>query len=333
MDRIVINSVLHEFVPTGMLTNPHLQSLANSSAIRKLVIQYRSRHFRQRGEKWILDGGDGVRLLGFYNGQAQKESSGLVILLHGWEGSSDSNYILSTGQRLHAAGYDVFRLNFRDHGESHELNREIFHSCRLSEVVNAVLDIHARLKPNRLFLAGFSLGGNFALRTGLQAPAAGIPLDRIVAVCPVIVPVHVLDALESGPAIYHRYFVKKWQTSLRIKQKYFPDQYEFSEWFRIRGLREQTKFLVERYTDYECVEDYFDGYALYGDRLSNMEIDTTIVTARDDPIIPHTDFESLVTPPSLEIMTTENGGHCSFMKDWMLNSWIDEFIEAELDNT
>ena len=331
MHPVVTEQQLPEFAPGGLLANRHVQSLANSSAPRKLLIHHRAREFRHGGEQWILDGGGGVRLLGFYNRHKERHTRGLVILFHGWEGSSDSNYILSTGNQLFNAGYDVFRLNFRDHGPSHHLNREIFHSNRLDEVVNAVADICGKIETRPVYLAGFSLGGNFALRTGLRAPALGIPLARIIAVCPVIVPVHVLDSLESGPAIYHRYFVKKWQTSLRIKQKYFPGQYEFSEWFRISGLKDQTQFLVERYTDYESVQAYFDGYSLHGDRLVNLEVPTTIIASRDDPVIPYSDFEGLVQPPSIKLVTTQNGGHCSFMKDWRFNSWIDQFMEAEVE--
>ena len=60
------------------------------------------------------------------------------MLLHGWEGSADSTYLLSLAQSLFAAGFEVVRLNLRDHGATHHLNRELFHSCRLPEVVGAV---------------------------------------------------------------------------------------------------------------------------------------------------------------------------------------------------
>ena len=320
------------FRPRGLLANRHLQSLANSSAPRKLIVHHRTRNFRKSGEQWVLDGGDGVRLLGFYNPQKKRLARGLVILFHGWEGSSDSNYILTTGKKLFDSGYDVFRLNFRDHGPSHHLNREIFHSCRLDEVVNAVADICGKIESGPVFLAGFSLGGNFALRIGLRAPEANLPLTKIVAVCPVITPSHVLDALESGPAIYHRYFVKKWRNSLKIKSLCFPGQYDFAEWFEVDGLRNQTKFLVERYTDYGSVENYLDGYAVYGDRLASMSIPTTILATEDDPVIPHRDFAGLSLSSAVRLVELQNGGHCSFIKDWKLNSWVDEFIQAELDN-
>ncbi len=166
------------FAPEGLLANRHVQTLLNSSGPRRMMTRHRTRQFSADGEQWILDGGDGVRLLGFYNPQTTSSPRGLVILLHGWEGSSESSYILATGKRLHVSGYAVFRLNLRDHGPSHHLNREIFHSCRLAEVVNAVADICNRINVGPAFMAGFSLGGNFVLRTGLKARDAGLALKK-----------------------------------------------------------------------------------------------------------------------------------------------------------
>ncbi|KLD70829.1 alpha/beta hydrolase, partial [Xanthomonas hyacinthi DSM 19077] len=65
----------------------------------------------------LVDVGQGDRLSGRYTAQATgRESRGLAILFHGWEGSVDSTYVLQTGSRLLEDGWDVFRLNFRDHG-------------------------------------------------------------------------------------------------------------------------------------------------------------------------------------------------------------------------
>ena len=63
------------------------------------------------------------------------------MLLHGWEGSAESSCVLSLGSLLYSAGYDVLRLNLRDHGGTQRLNREIFHSCRLPEVVGGAFTL------------------------------------------------------------------------------------------------------------------------------------------------------------------------------------------------
>ena len=128
----------------------------------------------------VLDCGDGVRLLAHHATQAAARAASrpraLAVLLHGWEGSASSLYVLSLGQYLLDRGFDVVRLNLRDHGDSHHLNPEIFHSCRIAEVVGAVQRLQALHPGQALHLAGFSLGGNFCLRVAARAAAAGLDL-------------------------------------------------------------------------------------------------------------------------------------------------------------
>ncbi|HSO20071.1 MAG TPA: alpha/beta fold hydrolase, partial [Desulfosarcina sp.] len=162
----------------------------------------------------VLTTAEGVRLLGYESRHVPPSSRGLAILLHGWEGSSSSTYIRTTGRFLFREGYDVFRLNFRDHGPSHHLNRGLFYAVLLDEVVDAVRQIAAKEHGGPVFLAGFSLGGNFALRIARQCTAAPIPgLRHIVAISPVLDPEKATDRIDGSRWIL-RYFLKKWRRSL-----------------------------------------------------------------------------------------------------------------------
>ncbi|MGH8722981.1 MAG: YheT family hydrolase, partial [Burkholderiales bacterium] len=282
----------------------------------------------------VLDCGEGVRLLGLHAAPAPGAESSprrLAVLLHGWEGSADSLYLISVAGLLHARGFDVLRLNLRDHGGTHALNRELFHSCRLPEVVGAVA-CAARLFPtHRLMLAGFSLGANFCLRVGAKARAAGIRIARIVAVCPVLDPAVTLEALGRGPAIYHHYFMYKWRRTLRLKQAAWPDDYDFGDVIADASLRSMTERMVLKYTDYPDLASYLRGYAITDGVLETLEAPAHIITTGDDPMIHARDLDRLARPPSLEITLTLNGGHCGFMDALGGPSWIDRRIVAELE--
>ena len=162
------------FEPPLWLHNPHLQSILPSMPPRRALVLRRARRLLAASRDVLVDCGDGVRLLGHH--AAQPGSRGVVLLLHGWEGSAESLYVLSAAAYLYDRGFDVFRLNLRDHGATHHLNPELFHSCRIAEVVGAVLAVQQLLPTQTLSLAGYSLGGNFALRVAVRAPAAGIRL-------------------------------------------------------------------------------------------------------------------------------------------------------------
>lgn len=320
------------FRPPPGLRSGHMQSLLNSSRLRKRLVTGRAAALIDAQEAWILDGGDGIRLQGLLSAQ-ERDSRGLAVLLHGWEGSANSNYMLGAGARLFAAGFDVFRLNFRDHGGTQHLNEGIFHSCRLDEVVHALGDLQYRLRAERWFLAGYSLGGNFSLRVALQAPAAGLRTAQVVAVCPVISPANAMLSMERGLGVYQRYFERKWSRSLRIKQQCFAELYGAEEFLRIRGLRERTDYLATRHAGFASAEAYFEGYSIAGQKLEALRVPATLLTAADDPVVPIADFDGLPDNPALEVIISRYGGHCGFLKNWRLESLaedliVDRFVEA-----
>ena len=316
-----------DFQPPWLLRNPHVQSVLASSRIRRWLSLRRGGDIETRAVEHIVDCGDGVRLQGFHTTQrALPEARGLVVLLHGWEGSARSNYVLSSGARLLREGFDVFRLNFRDHGETHHLNREIFHSCRIDEVVAAVGAIAEHFPARALAIAGFSLGGNFALRVALRAPATAIPLAYVLAVCPVVSPASGLFGLENGPRFYQSYFLRKWTRSLRAKQALFPDLELFTAAELDADLRGLTRALVLRHTEFGSLENYLNGYSIAGDALSSLRVPATILTAIDDPVIPIADFLTLKLPPNVELDIAPHGGHCGFIRDFSLRSFTEDYI-------
>ncbi len=319
-----------EFQPRGLLRNPHVQSILASSPVRRWKFRARHRVLEARSRELILDCGDGVRLQGFHAAQdTLPEARGLVVLLHGWEGSAQSSYMLNVGARLLVEGYDVFRLNLRDHGDTHHLNEAVFHSCRIDEVVGAVANVAQRFPTRPLAIAGFSLGGNFALRVALRAPARGIDLSKVIAVCPAVRPINILVELERR-RLYHDYFMRKWRESLRRKQQLFPDRYPLGADIYKLDMRGLTQELILRETDFGTLEAYFDGYAIHEGRLADLSVPGAILMAKDDPIIPVDDFATLQLPPHVRLDLTDHGGHCGFIRDWSLHSWAEDYLVAQL---
>lgn len=316
-----------DFRPPAGLRHAHVQTMLSSGPLRRPLALRRSRILRSRATPLILDAGEGVRLGAFYSAQSRGiKARGLLVLVHGWEGHADSNYVLEAGARALAEGWDVVRVNLRDHGGTHALNRDFFHSCRIREAVGVLATIAARWPTRPLALAGFSLGGNFALRMALRAPAAGIDLTAVLAVCPVIDPTHSMLAIEASSRFYHRYFMHKWSRSLRAKERAFPGSLNLAAKEYSLGLRDLTRLLVQRHSDFGTLEAYLDGYSVAGDRLAGLEVPARLLTSRDDPIIPVADFEPLRAIQALQLEVTEYGGHCGFISDYKLHSWCPDYL-------
>jgi len=312
------------------LRNPHLQSALSSLPMRRVGGLRALDRTGATTEEHIVDAGEGVRLLGLHSSIPGRAPRGLVLLLHGWEGSIDSAYMRHTAAHLLGEGFDVFRLNFRDHGDTHHLNVGLFHSCRLAEVVHAAKWVAEKFPAPAFLAAGYSLGGNFALRLALAAPAAGIPLRHAVAVCPAVDPSAVMRALESGPALYHWYFMKKWRSSLRKKRALFPEHHDFDDSILAQDMRGLTRWLVQRHTDMGGVEDYFDGYAVAGGRLADLKIPVSVLAAADDPIIPVDTLHALQLPAHSTLEIAEHGGHCGFIEGASLRGFAERWVGARL---
>lgn len=316
--------------PPWWLRSPHVQSLLGSSPMRVRRGARMLAALGTRAEAVVLDAGEGVRLQGVFNPPPAGEPRGLALLLHGWEGSSESSYMRLTAARLLAAGFATFRLNFRDHGGTHHLNPGLFHSNRIDEVVRAAVAVAERYPIRPLVAAGYSLGGNFALRIALRAPAAGIALGYALAVCPIIDPAVGLYGLETGPWFYQRYFLHKWRRSLLRKQHCFPDEHYFEPRDLAGDLRGLTRALVLRHTDFGSLDNYLDGYSIAGDRLAGLAVPATILTAADDPVIPVRNFRTLRLPPTVELDITAHGGHCGFISDWRLHTFAAGYIAQRM---
>ena len=318
------------FAPPRWLRSPHAQSVLSSSPLRAIRARRRLQAIGAQHEPVVLDVGNGVRLQGVHSATPGVEPRGLVVLLHGWEGSVDSNYMRLTAARLLDAGFAVFRLNFRDHGESHHLNEGIFHSNRIDEIVDAVRAIAARWPIRPLFAAGYSLGGNFALRLALRARSHGLPLQRVAAVCPLLDPARTMDAMETGLPLYMRYFERKWRRSLARKRALFPQAHGFADDVLRLRMRALTEWMVLRHTDFATLGDYFEGYSIAGERLRELPIPADILMAADDPVIPVRDFERVADFPNVQVELAAHGGHCGFIEDAWLDGYAERWVAARL---
>jgi uncharacterized protein len=321
------------FQPPRWLRGRHFQTILPSLLWRGARVRRRALPMLASAEELLLDCGDGVKLQAFHSSPAKRgrePGKRLAVLLHGWEGSAESTYVMSLGQSLFTAGFEVVRLNLRDHGATHHLNRDLFHSCRLPEVVGAVRALAQKFANLPIVLAGFSLGGNFMLRVAADPEAKHLPIERVIAVCPVLDPAVTMTTLETGFPLYHGYFVRKWTRSLAKKQMAWPEHYDFEDILRVGNLREMTRLLVASHTEYPTVDDYLAGYAITGDRLTTLAAPAQVFVALDDPIIEVQDLPRLARTPRLRISTLAHGGHCGFLDSLGDQSWMDRHIVESL---
>lgn len=319
--------VTEDFRPPLWLRNAHVQSILATTFVRRGRIERQAAPLVGAQRELLLECGAGVRLQCFISSPPHSNGKPILVL-HGWEGSVESIYVLSLAQLLFERGFEVVRLNLRDHGETHHLNRELFHSCRLPEVIGAVQALQAHFPGRPLTGVGFSLGGNFLLRVAAAARESSVDLASVIAISPVLEPAETLVALETAMPGYQGYFVRKWRRSLRKKQAAWPDSYDFAD---VSGdLREMTAQLVRRHSEFATLEDYLSGYSITGERLASLAVPAHILTSLDDPMIPVGGLARLARPAALRVTVTRYGGHCGFIESLAGLTWAERFVLAQL---
>ncbi|NLA40404.1 MAG: alpha/beta fold hydrolase [Smithella sp.] len=315
------------FQPRSFLRNRHLQSVLASS---RLIIPPHGPLIRHSGE-FIIETPGGSKLLSYLS--PHPHSRGMMILLHGWEGSSSSAYILAAGSYFFDRNFSVCRLNLRDHGESHHLNKGLFHGALIEETFDAVNAIARQAGNLPVYLLGFSLGANFALRVALRHSLAPVRnLQKVFAVSPPLDPLKTTQTIDNGLSMYRRYFLQKWKRSLRKKHRFFPDQYDFAGMLRASSCMELTEKMMAYFPEFSSYRAYFQLYTLTDKSFRNLNLPVKIFIADDDPVIALDDFRKLRDQRFLTVSRQPFGGHCGFVDLFPQRRWYNEQIFAELNN-
>ena len=304
------------FQPSVGLSNPHIQTIISSVA-RKPLQRMREQSFLDRATSEVLEI-DGVRLRVRLNMSTRRP---LVVLIAGWLGHDRSTYIVAAAKALYQAGYNVARLNLRDHGDTAALNEGMFNSSRIDEVAGAVHQLAEKYGEGRAGLVGFSLGGNFALRVARRHAHI-----TTLAVCPAIDPGATLETIDQN-VIYQRYFINKWRNTWAEKQAAFPRAFDFGSALKLSTVAALNDYFVRYHSEFANSAEYFATYDLRGSALNGVT--AHILAAKDDPIIDHQQYARL--PEGISIHLTNLGGHGAYIQNWQLESWVDQYIVNYFD--
>ncbi len=321
---------MSSYIPPRYLRSGHANTLAAASYLRKGYALNISKTLRKQSQSRILCLDDDVRLQTLLNIHAEPENKPLVLILHGWLGCADSLYLLPLASQLYEHGFNVARLNYRDHGGTEYLNKELFHSCRLAEVMHATKAIQQQIPHNNFYIVGFSLGGNFALRVGAKAETKKLHINKIISVCPVMDASNALDETQNMPKIYSEYYLRRWKKILRIKHKHYSGIYDLDTINKQDSLTSMTEHLLLQYTEFDSVEKYLKAYSITDKCLASLNVESHVYIAQDDPIIPSHDHANLHPSNFLNVHLSEFGGHCGYLHGLFNMNWIDKQIIKKL---
>ena len=148
----------------------------------------------------------------------------LLLALHGLEGSSQAHYMRGIADKAYAAGFNVILLNQRNCGGTERLASGLYHSGLTADADHVIRELAAVDGVQQIIVAGYSLGGNLALKlAGDYGDAPPPQLRAVCAVSPVMELEVCVRALERRQNIVYQWnFVRGLKDRMRRKAAMLP---------------------------------------------------------------------------------------------------------------
>jgi predicted alpha/beta-fold hydrolase len=305
------------------LAGGHRQTLASFFLQRRLNVP--------APDERLIEVEPGVPVLCHCHWQPDRRNALTVLLIHGLEGSSDSGYAVGVAVKGLAAGMNVIRMNQRNCGGTNHLAPTLYHSGRSHDLAVVARTLIQQEGLTRLALAGFSMGGNLALKLAGEWSGEAPPEFRgVVAVCPALDLAACADALhERGNRLYEYYFLIKLRQRLREKTKLFPGHFDTARAQGVKSLREFDDKVTAHYCGFSGASDYYERSSA-ARVIERIVAPTLILHAANDPFVritPET-RDKIAGNSNISFRESADGGHCSFLAD--PNGYDGRWAEREL---
>jgi uncharacterized protein len=259
-----------------------------------------------------------VQVLCHCHWQVDRAGATTVIIVHGLEGSSESQYVIGTGSKAWRAGMNVVRMNMRNCGGTEQLGPTLYNSGMSADVGILAETLVREDGLQKVALAGFSMGGNLVLKLlgewGTQTPSQ---IKVGIGVSPAIDLAASADALhDRSNRIYEWKFLRGLKKRIERKAALYPGRYDTGYLRGLRSLREFDDQITARYCGFAGAQDYYTR-AASAQVLQRIAVPTLIVHADDDPfirVLPET-RRKLAQNPHITYLETMHGGHCAFLTE------------------
>jgi len=258
-----------------------------------------------------------------------ERGSPAALLLHGLEGSADSKYILGVTAKLRAIGWTAIAMEFRGCSRRVGRARRLYHSGETTDLAVVAQRLAARYP--RLYIAGFSLGGN-VLAKWLGESADDVPAN-VCAAAAISVP---YDLTVSGPHIdrvlgglYSRHFLRTLVRKAEEKERQYPGCVDLARVRAARTLYEFDDAATAVLHGFRGANHYYETQRS-GPYLPGVRVPLLLLSAADDPFNPASTLPRAAADRSdyLHPLFTERGGHVGFVygPPGLTRYWAEEQI-------
>ncbi len=259
-----------------------------------------------------------VQILCQCHWQKSRGTAPTLIIVHGLEGSTESGYVIGTGNKAWSAGMNVVRMNMRNCGGTEQLTPTLYNSSMSGDVGGVVRALIDEDGLRSIALAGFSMGGNLVLKLagewGRETPAE---VDAVTAVSPAIdLGISATALHEWKNRIYEIRFLHGLHARMKRKAAMYPERYKSYPLFSIRTLWDFDDQVTAPHGGFDGADDYYHR-AASARVIEKIAVPTLIIHSLDDPFIrlSRETRAKILANRHIRYIETENGGHCAFVDE------------------
>ena len=341
----------HAYTPPFWLAGGHLQTIIPSLFHQGPDIQYH----RQR---WELADGDFIDvdwtaaepLPAASAGNTEKldasdvafsrdtdSSQPVMVIFHGLEGSSQSQYVKSLLASALAKGWLGVVIHFRGcSGEPNRLPRT-YYAGDSADIELMLARVRSRYPHNPLYAVGYSLGGNALLKwLGEFGHSQRLAITKAVAVsAPMDLKASAIS-IDSGlnRIFYSRMFLNSLRPKALALAKRFPGLINERSIINAHSIQDMDNAFTAVLYGARSALDYYQKNAAKP-YLKTINVPTLIINAKNDPFMP-----AIFLPTADEVSAwvtldyQEQGGHVGFFasRPSQAQGWLAQRIVEFLDN-
>ncbi|NND32267.1 MAG: alpha/beta fold hydrolase [Saprospiraceae bacterium] len=267
----------------------------------------------------------------------RQEGKRLLILCHGLEGSSASQYMQGMATAALNAKWDVLALNFRSC--SGEMNQKLrmYHHGEIEDLTFVLNTIVANGPYRQISLCGFSLGGNVILKyLGTQGGDVPLPVRSAVAIsvpCDLESSSRALDRWDNY--LYTRRFMRSLKSKFIYKSKQFPNAIDMTGFDAVKTWEQFDNTFTPMVTGFKNAAEYYaQGSAK--NFIPGIRTNVLLLNALNDPFLKAASFpiELCKNHSYVHLETPKHGGHVGFWYPSLAQSYAEkralQFINQQI---
>jgi predicted alpha/beta-fold hydrolase len=234
----------------------------------------------------------------------------LVVIFHGIEGNSNSQYCRRMMNYIQNIGWSGVVLNFRGCSGEINLKPKFYHFGDTADM-EWILSYLRKIRTNKIYAVGFSLGGHALLKFLGENTEQKFVSAAVALSVPFDIQKSVKHIDNGFNMIYRITILKTLMPKIKLYLQQINKDYVYDP--NVRSFEQFSRSYFLLFYNYKDINDYYH-QTKYKQFLHKIKAPTLILQARNDPLVPVENWpQKSELSASTKLHSTKEGGHCGFI--------------------